>query len=401
MEEKVFSVVELNTIIKRIFDAEEFLHGILMTGEVSNFKISGNHAYFNLKDSDAQIFCTFFNIRFAENTVVPKNGDKVIVRGTPDFYVKGGSLSFKVTKIQPEGKGALYLKFLELKEKLEKEGLFDESKKKPIPVGPKRIGVVTSRTGAVIRDIINVTGRRNPFTDIVLYPVKVQGEGAEYDVAKGIKALDNYDNIDVIIVGRGGGSMEDLMAFNTEVVARAVFECKTPIISAVGHETDFSLCDFAADLRAPTPSAAAELATVDLIKEARDFSELSKTLERKFDRLQNTRRTNFTHNVDKLKFLGQNAITSGENKIKQDLMKTLNLLRIRYMEKQSALKTSMTAIDNLNPLRMLDKGFAKVSVGGRAVKNVSEIAVGADMTTYLLGGEVRSTVTKVIKENIK
>lgn len=398
MEEKVFSVVELNTIIKRIFDAEEFLHGILMTGEVSNFKISGNHAYFNLKDNDAQVFCTFFNIRYAENTVVPKNGDKVIVRGTPDFYVKGGSLSFKVTKIQPEGKGALYLKFLELKEKLEKEGLFDEKKKKPIPKSPKRVGVVTSRTGAVIRDIINVTKRRNPFTDIVLYPVKVQGEGAEYDIAKGIKVLDESGLVDCMIVGRGGGSMEDLMAFNTEVVARAVFECKTPIISAVGHETDFSLCDFASDLRAPTPSAAAELSTIDLIKEARDFAELSRTLERKFERGQNMRQSTLTHNVDKLKILGQGAITKGENKVKSDLNKTLNLLRIRFIEKQNALKLSMGTIDNLNPLKMLDKGFAKVSVDGKTVKNIKEIKTGDVMKTYLLGGEVRSTVTEVLED---
>lgn len=398
MEEKVFSVVELNTIIKRIFDAEEFLHGILMTGEVSNFKISGNHAYFNLKDNDAQVFCTFFNIRYAENTVVPKNGDKVIVRGTPDFYVKGGSLSFKVTKIQPEGKGALYLKFLELKEKLEKEGLFDEKKKKPIPKSPKRVGVVTSRTGAVIRDIINVTKRRNPFTDIVLYPVKVQGEGAEYDIAKGIKVLDESGLVDCMIVGRGGGSMEDLMAFNTEVVARAVFECKTPIISAVGHETDFSLCDFASDLRAPTPSAAAELSTIDLIKEARDFAELSKTFERKFERGQNMRQSTLTHNVDKLKILGQGAITKGENKVKSDLNKTLNLLRIRFIEKQNALKLSMGTIDNLNPLKMLDKGFAKVSVDGKTVKNIKEIKTGDVMKTYLLGGEVRSTVTEVLED---
>lgn len=398
MEEKVFSVVELNTIIKRIFDAEEFLHGILMTGEVSNFKISGNHAYFNLKDNDAQVFCTFFNIRYAENTVVPKNGDKVIVRGTPDFYVKGGSLSFKVTKIQPEGKGALYLKFLELKEKLEKEGLFDEKKKKPIPKSPKRVGVVTSRTGAVIRDIINVTKRRNPFTDIVLYPVKVQGEGAEYDIAKGIKVLDESGLVDCMIFGRGGGSMEDLMAFNTEVVARAVFECKTPIISAVGHETDFSLCDFASDLRAPTPSAAAELSTIDLIKEARDFAELSRTLERKFERGQNMRQSTLTHNVDKLKILGQGAITKGENKVKSDLNKTLNLLRIRFIEKQNALKLSMGTIDNLNPLKMLDKGFAKVSVDGKTVKNIKEIKTGDVMKTYLLGGEVRSTVTEVLED---
>lgn len=395
MEEKVFSVTELNKIIKRIFDAEEYLHGILMSGEVTNFKISGNHAYFNLKDDDATIFCAFFNIRSATNTIIPKNGDKVIVRGNPDFYVKGGSLSFKVTKIQPEGLGALYLKFLELKEKLEKEGLFDNSHKIAIPQNPKRIGVVTSETGAVIKDIINVTTRRNPYTDIVLFPVKVQGNGAENDIARGIKTLDQMKMVDVIIVGRGGGSMEDLQAFNTEVVARAVYDCLTPIISAVGHETDFSLCDFAADLRAPTPSAAAELASIDMVSEIAVFSDLSKSVMNKSMNKLNQKTVELSHNIDKIKFLGQNAIKRGEEKVKGDMTNILNLLRTRYIEKQNSLKLYMSTIDNLNPLKMLDKGFAKVSKNGQAIKSVKEVNVGDELKTFVLGGEINSKVTKV------
>ncbi|MEG1805384.1 MAG: exodeoxyribonuclease VII large subunit, partial [Clostridia bacterium] len=280
MEDKVLSVVQLNRILNQIFNAEELLHGILVSGEVTNFKIAGAHAYFNLKDDEAQISCTFFNIT-KSSTMTVKNGDKVIVRGTPDFYVKGGTLTLKVNKMTPQGLGELYIKFLELKERLAKEGLFDESHKIAIPVNPKRIGVVTSRTGAVIQDIINVTSRRNPYTDIVLFPVKVQGENAEIEIARGVTKLDEAKIVDVIIVGRGGGSMEDLQAFNTEIVARAVYNCQTPIISAVGHETDFSLCDFASDLRAPTPSAAAEQSTIDLVSELRNFVFKANEMSRK------------------------------------------------------------------------------------------------------------------------
>lgn len=395
MEEKVFSVVEVNKLIKRIFDSEEYLHNILLSGEVTNFKISGPHAYFNIKDNDATIFCAFFNIRLSQNTIIPKNGDKVILRGTPDFYVKGGSLSFKVTKIQPEGLGVLYLKFLELKEKLEKEGIFSPQHKKSIPKNIKRIGVVTSRTGAVIQDIINVTKRRNPYTDIVLYPVKVQGIGAEEDIAKGIANLDSLKIVDVIIVGRGGGSMEDLMAFNTEIVAKAVYNCQTPIISAVGHETDFSLCDFASDLRAPTPSAAAELATIDFTAEIELFKSLSTNLPIKVLNLWNNYSRQLISNFTNIKHLGNNAINKCERNVKELLTSSLNLLRTQYINKQNSLKVAMAQIDSMNPLKMLDKGFAKVSKNGVAVKNIKDIIIGDQLNTYVLGGEITSTVTKI------
>lgn len=400
MEEKVFSVVELNKIVKRIFDAEEYLHGILLSGEVTNFKISGSHAYFNIKDEEAQISCTFFNIRSAINSVIPKNGDKVIVRGRPDFYVKGGSFSFRATKIQPEGKGALYLKFLELKEKLEKEGVFDAAHKKSIPKDPKTIGVITSETGAVIRDIINVSRRRNPYSNVLLYPVKVQGEGAEKEIAKGIKRLDELNLADVIIVGRGGGSMEDLQPFNTEIVARAVYDCITPIISAVGHETDFSLCDFASDLRAPTPSAAAELATLDIVKEIREFRAKSLQFKKIAEQKLESKEKVFLTDVQKLKYLGISVIEKGENKVKKDLTEILNKLRIKYMEKTNGLKIAMNKLDSLNPLKMLDKGFAKITVNGKSVKTVKDVKVGEEIKTYLLGGEINSRITS-IKEEVK
>ncbi|MEG1519890.1 MAG: exodeoxyribonuclease VII large subunit, partial [Clostridia bacterium] len=340
------------------------MHGILVSGEVTNFKIAGAHAYFNLKDDEAQISCTFFNIT-KSSTMPVKNGDKVIVRGSPDFYVKGGTLTLKVNKMTPQGLGELYIKFLELKERLAKEGLFDESHKIAIPVNPKRIGVVTSRTGAVIQDIINVTSRRNPYTDIVLFPVKVQGENAEIEIARGVTKLDEAQIVDVIIVGRGGGSMEDLQAFNTEIVARAVYNCQTPIISAVGHETDFSLCDFASDLRAPTPSAAAEQSTIDLVSELRNFVFKANEMSRKATSKISEKQIAFFHNAEKLKLIGENKVARGRELVISNANEILNRLRQIYKDKWNDLQLKKQALDGLNPLKMLDKGFAKVLIDSK------------------------------------
>ena len=259
MEEKAISVTQISTYFKQIFDAEELLQNISVFGEVSDFSLSRGVAYFSLKDENALLSCVCFG---ADNLVSVRNGDKVIVRGTPKYYVKGGKLNFNVNKIAPFGTGNLFEQFLKLKQDLENEGLFDDKNKKTIsPQNIKRIGVVTSETGAVIQDIINVVTRRNPFVDIVLYPVKVQGYNAELDIVKGINFFSDYPNVNAIIVARGGGSLEDLKPFNSEIVARAVFACTKPLISAVGHETDFTIIDFVSDLRAPTPSVAAELIT--------------------------------------------------------------------------------------------------------------------------------------------
>ncbi len=395
MEEKTFKVVELNSIIKRVFDMEEMLHGILVEGEVTNFKISGSHGYFNLKDKEAQIFCTFFNIT-RSSVDIPKNGDQVVVRGTPDFYVKGGSLSLKVTKMTPAGLGALYLKFLELKEKLEKEGLFLQEHKKPLPPHPKRIGVITSRTGAVIQDIINVTTRRNPFCDIVLFPCKVQGENAEIEIARAVERLDRENIVDVIIVGRGGGSMEDLMCFNTEIVARAVYNCKTPIISAVGHETDFSLCDFASDMRAPTPSAAAEIASPDIVSSIRNFKNLAEIMQRKSMEIVKNSTEKMKNNISTLKYLGDSKISKGENKIMTDTNQMLNLIRNIYIEKRNTLKLASTKIDSLSPMKMLEKGFSRVTKDGVSLKSTKSVKVGDVITTHLLDGEVQSKVVDLV-----
>ena len=231
MEQKAISVSQLSGYIKGIFEAEELLHNIMVYGEISGLSILRGNAYFSLKDEEAILSCVFFG---ADEKNL-KNGDLVVVTGTPRYYVKGGKLNFNVYKVEPFGVGELFKKFLETKERLAKEGFFDEDRKKEIPKDIKRIGVVTSEMGAVIQDIINVTTRRNKSIDIVLYPARVQGDGADKDIIEGIKFFENY-NVDVIIVARGGGSFEDLMPFNSEELARVVFECTKPLISAVGHD---------------------------------------------------------------------------------------------------------------------------------------------------------------------
>ena len=260
MERKPISVSVLANYIKQIFDAEVLLNNIEVIGEISSYGLSGGNAFFVIKDENAILNCVLFG---ADGFPKFKVGDKVIVRGTPKYYVKGGKLNFNATDIKLFGDGDIFKRFLELKAKLEKEGLFDAMHKKPVPRRINRIGVITSETGAVIHDIINVVSRRNANQDIVLFPIKVQGIGADIEIAKAINFFSNYDKIDAIIVGRGGGSDEDLMNFNSEIVARAIYDCKKFVVSAVGHETDWTICDMVADLRAPTPSAAAELLTKD------------------------------------------------------------------------------------------------------------------------------------------
>lgn len=258
---EAITVTKLNTYIKQIFDAEELLHNIPVVGEIFGISSSRNVFYFSLKDESSSLSC----VSFYPNLFIDiKEGDKVIVTGSPNYYIKGGRLNFNVIKLEKVGLGELYEQFLKLKDKLQHEGLFDEHHKKKIPSEIKRIGVITSKEGAVIQDIKNVAWRRNPMVDIVLYNTKVQGLNAENEIAHAIEVMGKYDKIDVIVVARGGGSLEDLWAYNTEVVARATYNCPKPIVSAVGHETDYTIIDFVSDLRAPTPSAAAELLTFDL-----------------------------------------------------------------------------------------------------------------------------------------
>lgn len=265
MKNKVFSVTQINTYIKRMFQSDYALRRISIKGQVSNCKYhSSGHIYFSLKDEGSQISCVMFaNARYDGLKFELEDGQEVVVDGNISVYERGGSYQLYAQEIRLNGIGELYIAYEMLKQKLYEEGLFDHEKKKPIPKNPKKIGVVTARTGAAIHDIISTAKRRNPYVQLILYPAKVQGDGASDTIVAGIKALDQY-GVDIIIVGRGGGSIEDLWAFNEEKVARAIYEVQTPIISGTGHEVDTTIADYAADLRAATPTAACELAVPDI-----------------------------------------------------------------------------------------------------------------------------------------
>lgn len=388
MQALTLSISQLNNYIKNIFDNEELLIGVSVYGEVTNFKISNGVAYFDIKEEGAQLSC----VKFSSYAPFVKNGDQVLVTGKLNYHVRLGRLSFVVQKIEPYGMGELYKKYLELKARLESEGLFDQSTKKSIPKYANKIGVVTSETGAVIRDIYHVTRKKNPYTDILVYPAKVQGQGAENEIAEGIAYLDEHSDVDVIIVARGGGSFEDLAPFNTEKVARTIFKAKKPVVSAVGHETDFSISDFAADLRAPTPSVAAEVCVFDFNSEleyligikdrltltAMNIVENSK--KRVSDTLKNT--LLLTNNFVALERSGLTTLT-------QDIADAAG--KIIETKKQEIELLTMK-LEKSNPLSILKSGYAKLEKDGKAVSSVSGLKVGDEIKTYITGGEITSSI---------
>lgn len=393
MDENLISVSQFSNYVKNIFDAEILLQDICIFGEISSFNISNGVAYFGLKDENALLNCVMF--RFNEK---PNIGDMVIVKGSPNYYIKGGRFSFNVTKIMPYGKGILYENFLKLKEKLENLGYFDESIKKPIPERVKRIGVVSSSTGAVIQDIIDITRRRNSSVDIVLYPVKVQGIGAELEIANGINFFSEYKDVDCVIVARGGGSMEDLQPFNTEIVATATYNCKKPIVSAVGHETDFTIIDFCSDLRAPTPSAAAEL----VVRKKQDDIDLIDGLMFTIENRLNSKIKNCNKQVD---LLLNNINKEVLNLLKYNTVKTNNFVNnINYnfnnlfSKKENNLKLLEKMLEKLNPLNLVNKGYVKAKVNGNKLIECKDLQLNDLVDIELVDGLIETKVID-IKEN--
>ena len=383
MSENMISVTQFSNYVKQIFSSEELLHNILIYGEVSGFNISRGTAYFNLKDEDALLPCVRFSAD--ELDYIPKEGDMVVVRGSPNYYVKGGRFSFVVTSIQAYGLGLLYQQFLELKAKLEAEGLFDTARKKALPKNIKRVGVVTSETGAVIQDIIDISRRRNPMLDIVLYPAKVQGVGAEATIIQGIKELDKT-NVDVIIVARGGGSLEDLSCFNTEIVARAIAETVKPVISAVGHETDFTIADFVADLRAPTPSAAAEIVSIDLgaLVEQLNFA-TRKIIASTQNYLLNERDNVFNLSDT----LCNDFILYQQNKrqpIREILLKLGQRVDKNLMSNEHKVQLLVNKIEAKNPLAILKMGYITAERNNKRVTSIKEVKIGEELSLNLLDG---------------
>ena len=387
MEMKL-SVLQLNNYIKRIFDAEELLIGIGLYGEVSNFKISGGNAFFDLKEEGSSISC----MMFGSDVVSLSNGMQVMLYGRLSYYVKTGRISFIARTAEEIGKGALYLQYLELKEKLEKQGVFDVSHKKPIPLFSKKIGVVTSETGAVIHDIITTARNKNPKTDFVLYPVKVQGDGAEQTIAEGINYF-SLSDVDVVIVARGGGSFEDLHPFNTEIVARAIFECKVPVISAVGHETDVSISDFASDLRCATPTAASETAVFDYYKmmdSVLDYSErITKNLENQFESQRDVV-LNIAISCDRC---ASRNLTLKREKLNSEVMSLDKIIKLGFSEKKNSYELVNLSIQKDNPLSLLGRGFVVATKGDKIVKSKSDAEVGDSLELNFVDGKIRTKVT--------
>lgn len=367
----IYKVSQLTSSIKVIL--EDSLSNIWVEGEISNFRNpSSGHFYFTLKDEKSELKCVSFRSSNEKIKFDIKDGMQVICGGKISVYEKQGAYQLYVSKIESKGVGALQLAFEQLKEKLFKEGLFDESRKKPIPKLPDRIGIVTSPTGAAIRDILNILKRRFPNIEIVINPVKVQGEGAKEDIAQAIKDFNDLDSVDVIIIGRGGGSLEDLWAFNEEIVARAVYNSVIPVISAVGHEIDWLITDFVADLRAPTPSAAAELVVPDK-------SDLIDTLE----------------GIEKrLKEFPLNIVRELEQRL-DDTERDLDLRFRHYLElKEGSFKLIFEKLGILSPLGILGRGYSITFKlpAGKIIKDAGDIKKGDVIETRLSTGSIKSRV---------
>lgn len=389
MKYNAVTVTQLNKYIKDRFDEDQNLNAILVKGEISNFKNHyTGHLYFTLKDGNSLIKCIMFKSYAERLAFNPKDGMKVMVFGSVSVFERDGVYQIYARSILEDGMGDLHEQFEQLKAKLEKEGLFDETHKKPIPLYPNVVGVLTSQTGAVIRDIINVSTRRNPNVYIRLLPVPVQGPGAAEQIAEKIKVMNELKLADVLIIGRGGGSLEDLWPFNEEIVARAIYESELPIISAVGHETDFTIADFVADLRAPTPSAAAELAVPDVYE-----------LKQKINNFQNRCRMSLKKQIELMKLRYEKCMklrvfTDPMRKIR-DMDVVLDSYvqrlenRIRNIQKDNKTKYVglVTKLDTLSPLKTLTRGYTLTEKDNKIVKSANELKQGDEIKLKFYDGE--------------
>lgn len=375
----VFSVLQLNEYIKDLLESEPQLAAVTVKGEISNFiHHRSGHMYFTLKDEDSQIKAVMFRGANMRLTFRPENGQKVVVMGQVSVYPAGGQYQLYVGAMRPDGIGDLYQAYEKLKKQLTEEGLFDERHKKRLPAFPQKIGVITSANGAAVRDIMNVVGRRCPMAQLLLYPAQVQGAGTDSSLIRGLDYFEAQGDIDVIIIGRGGGSLEDLWGFNSERLARRIFEMNTPVISAVGHETDFTICDFVSDKRAPTPSAAAEIAVPDL-----------RVLRQRLDDASDRAVSAALLCVDdRRKRLKEEAASYEERSVER-------LFRL----KEEKLKGLVGRTHSLSPLAVLSRGYAVASKDGKALKNTEGVSVGDEVELRLQNGKLIAEVTQVGKEN--
>ena len=393
-EDMAISVTELNSYIKNKIADDEYLNNVLIKGEISNFKNHyTGHMYFTLKDENSLIKCVMFKTYAQKLEFMPKDGMKVFALGGVSVFERDGVYQIYVKAMQEDGVGILYKKYEELKKRLEEEGYFDEEHKKPIPQMPKIIGVLTSQTGSVIGDIINVSTRRNPNVNIRLFPVPVQGEGAAEKIADGIKFMNENNLADVLILARGGGSLEDLWPFNEEIVAHAIYNSEIPIISAVGHETDFSISDFVADLRAPTPSAAAELAVPDIYE-----------VRQKINTYQNRLRLTLVKKVEIMRLRYEKCMSSrvfkeplrniNDNYLKVDtyIKRLENYIKAKQKEEKTKYIELVSKLDTLSPLKTLTRGYSIVEQNNKIIKSANDVKIGDKIDIRFTDGTKKAEI---------
>ena len=402
-EQSIFSVTQINEYIKMTLESSAVLKNVYLRGEISNFKsnYSSGHLYFSLKDETSSLRAVMFRSSAAKLKFRLESGMKVVVHGKISSYTVSGDCQIIIDDMQPDGAGALAIAFEQLKKKLMAEGLFDVERKKPIPKFPKRVGVITSASGAALHDIINVSGRRSPATEIVIYPSYVQGELAPRSLTGGILFFNNKHKVDTIIIGRGGGSAEDLWCFNDENLARAIADSEIPVISAVGHETDFTICDFVADLRAPTPSAAAELAfpnTVEMLSNVKQLGHKANNIINNCVSKIENRLAVMHKSIELSSPLSQ--LKEREATLKVIKSKLNFLSQSSFDAAQSSFKTLCARLEGVNPLAVLSHGYSMVeSEHGSIVSSVRDVCEGDRLKIKLSDGEIGATVREISSNN--
>ena len=400
MLKNVYSVGQVNNYIKNMFSQDFLLRQISIKGEVSNCKYhSSGHIYFTLKDKTTTMSAVMFAGNRRGLGFHMKEGDKVVVTGSIEVYERDGKYQIYAKEIELDGIGNLYLQFEALKKELEEMGMFAQEYKKPIPKFAKRVGIVTAPTGAVIQDIRNVASRRNPYVQLILYPSLVQGDGAKESIVNGIYALEHL-GVDVIIIGRGGGSIEDLWAFNEEIVARAIFDCSIPVISAVGHETDWTIADFVSDLRAPTPSAAAELAIFDyrIVLETllQKKMQLNRSMSRKIERA----REYLSHQNTKISYLSpKNRLNENRRRLMEYEEKIRQKMQWKLQQKKQQLRLLSNTLEAYSPIKKISSGYAYVETKESSLRSTSMVEKNDIIFVHLVDGTVKAVVTEV-KTNV-
>ncbi len=392
----IYSVSQVNSYIKNMFAQDFALSRILVRGEVSNCKYhTSGHIYFTLKDRTGTLAAGMFASQRRGLSFQLQEGQQVVVTGAVDVYERDGKYQLYARKIEQDGKGDLFERFQKLRNELEEMGMFAAEYKQPIPKYARRVGVVTASTGAAIRDIMNITSRRNPYVQLVLYPALVQGEGAAPSIVAGIRALDEM-GLDVLIVGRGGGSIEDLWAFNEEAVARAIFECRTPVISAVGHETDVTIADYVADLRAPTPSAAAELAVFDYRQFEEQRQAYMAALNRGMERQMERRRYRIEQYRLRLKLHDPDRqIREKRQRLADDQERIQALMERKILDARHRLALAGGRLHGLSPLEKISKGYGFLTdADNKRIEHARDVEVGDTITVRISDGRLTATVTE-------